>query len=92
MSDPLFHQVNDLSELISKARAGFSPESRAQWYPRLPKIVLGMCIDCCSSFYRFFRWDFPKLEFTVTDGTEVLEMSYSDLLLTCEKKFKVLNI
>lgn len=41
MAEPLFHQVSDLSELITKARAGFNVESRAQWYPRLPKIVLG---------------------------------------------------
>lgn len=89
MTDPLFHQVNDLSELISKARDGFSTESRAQWYPRLPKIVLGMCTTCLASFYSLFCWDFPQFDFTTTDGTEVSEMSYSDLLLTCEKKFKV---
>ena len=33
------------------------------------------------------RW-YPKLPKIVTDGTEVLDMSYADLMQSCEKKFK----
>ena len=36
--------VNDLSELISKARSGFTVDERAHWYPILPKIVLGKAL------------------------------------------------
>jgi hypothetical protein len=53
MAEPLFHQVSDLSELITKARAGFNVESRAQWYPRLPKIVLGTGRRCNQPFRVF---------------------------------------
>lgn len=42
MTEPVTPVINDLSELIRKARNGFSSEGRTQWYPRLPKIVLGI--------------------------------------------------
>lgn len=91
MLEPHLPQIGDLSDLISKARSGFSHDSRAQWYPRLPKIVLGMHTICSDPMVVKSSIVITDHEYLIpSDGSEVMDMTYTDLLLTCEKKFKVL--
>lgn len=47
MADSKIKNEKDLPDLIDKIRNGLSVEQRLLWYPRLPKIVVGLyvCMD-----------------------------------------------
>jgi len=68
-----------------EALAAASGEPRPSTIADLPELIntarAGFAPEARMRLY-------PKLPKIITDGTEVLDLSYADLLQSCEKKFK----